>query len=176
MPDIIVEDGSNVDDANSYVDIAYLDLYASERGLSLPTELEDKQIFLIKAFDYLEARRSDYQGYKAVEEQKTQWPRTEVYIDHELLDSDAIPVELKKAQCQLVVEQQQRTLLYPKPRTSSVEGFVTQKTVGPLTKKFSLEGKGVSNPNAPILIASVEIFLKPLTSCCGQSWKETLRV
>lgn len=180
MPTLIVEDGSGVANANTYVDLAYLQTYADNRGLVLPTEDTDKEIYLLKAMDYLEGRRSDFQGSKAVDDQAFQWPRKNVQVDCVDVAIDLIPEELKKAQCQLVVEQQARTKLYPTPRFSSSEGFVTQKTVGPLTKKFSVDGKGTVSSSHPIRIASVELFLRPLTvegSCCGQgTYKKTIRL
>lgn len=178
MPTLIVEDGSGVANANTYVDLTYLQSYADDRGLALPTEQADKEVYLLRAMDYLESRRQDYQGVKASSDQSLQWPRKQVTLDCETFDDATIPEVLKKAQCQLVVEQQQRTRLYPAPRTSSVEGLVTHKQVGPLVKKFAFDGKATTDPSKAIVIASVETFLHPLTikgACCGQSWKPTLR-
>ena len=179
MPTLIVEDGTKVSNANTYVDLAYLETYASNRGLTLPTLQADKEIFLLRAMDYLESRRNDFQGVKTHDDQFLQWPRTNVSIDCKAVGIDLIPEELKKAQCQLVVEQQNRTRLYPAPRTSSVEGLVTHKQVGPLTKKFAFDGKATADPAKAVIIASVETFLYPLTikgSCCGGTYKKTLRV
>lgn len=179
MPTLIIEDGTGVANANSYVDVAYLDIYAADRGLTIPTADTDKEIFLLKAMDYLEGRRAEYQGSKSVATQSLQWPRQLVQVDCSDVAIDSIPEELKKAQCQLVVEQQKRTLLYPAPITSSIEGLVTQKTVGPLTKKYAFNGKGLANPTKPIIIASVEMFLLPLTikgSCCNGGYKRTIRL
>jgi hypothetical protein len=179
MPTLIVEDGTGVENANTYVDLAYLQSYADNRGLTLPTQQADKEIYLLRAMDYLESRRGDFQGLKAVEGQLLQWPRKDVHVDCQDLAVDSIPEELKKAQCQLVVEQQQRTRLYPAPRTSSVEGLVTHKQVGPLTKKFAFDGKATADPSKGVIIASVEIFLHPLTikgSCCNGPYKKTIRI
>lgn len=150
MPTLIVEDGSGVDNANTYVDVAYLDSYASDRGFSIPTDEADKQVFLIRAFDYLHARLCDCVVFAPIQD------------------------ALKKAQCQLVVEQQNRTLLYPKPITSSTEGFVTEKTVGPLTKKFSAGAGGRAATSQPVRIASVEVWLNKVEKedgceCNGKS-------
>lgn len=135
MPTLIIEDGTGVDNANSYADVAYLDSYASDRGFNIPTDDADKQVFLIRAFDYLCTKLCDCVVFAPIQD------------------------ALKKAQCQLVVEQQKRTLLYPKPITSSVEGFVTEKTVGPLTKKFSPVTGGRAATDQPVRIASVEVWL-----------------
>lgn len=139
MPTLIIENGSGVDNANSYADVTYLDSYASDRGFSIPTTEDDKEVFLIRAFDYLYARLCDCVVFFPIQD------------------------ALKKAQCQLVVEQQNRTLLYPKPITSSTEGYVTEKTVGPLTKKFSPNIGGRAASSQPVRIASVEIWLNKIT-------------
>lgn len=180
MPTIIVETGSNVANANSYVDLTYLGSYAEKRGLVLPQTQTDKEIYLLRAMDYLEARRMDYQGIKTNVDQALQWPRDGVEIDCEPVAKDSIPVALKNAQCQLVVEQQKRTPLYPKARTSSSEGYVTEKTIGPLTKKFAFGGAGAAPMNKPIEIPTVEVFLHPITksgACCNSSgYLQTIRL
>ena len=179
MPTLIVEDGTGVADANTYVDLIYLASYASDRGLTLPTLDVDREVYLLRAMDYLESRRAIFQGSKTDPAQSLQWPREGAQIDCEDIANDVIPVELKRAQSQLVVEQQQGTKLFPTPRTSTTDGFVIEKTVGPLTKRWAPGGAGTVSPLIPIKIASVEIFLKPLTiagSCCGSSGLNTVRL
>lgn len=173
MPTIIVEDGTIVANANSYIDVTYLNAFATDRGFTLPSTTNEKEILIIKAMDYLEAKC--FKGEKSIADQELQWPRDNVYIDCELLNTDVIPEVLKRALAQLVVEQHLGTALYPVPRTSTVQGFVTQKTVGPLTKKFSAFGGTVSSIT-PITIASVELFLQSiLGSCCGNGLR-TVRI
>ena len=158
MPTIIVEDGTKIDNANSYVDVDFLAAYAEARGLAIPTGLNDQQIFLIRGWDYLQYRLAE-RG----------------------CEFDQIPTNLKRAQCQLVVEQQKRTLLYPKPVVSISEGYVTEKTVGPLTKKFAAGTSGRATVGRPVVISSVEVFLKSVLdsdscSCGPNNWKYTVRV
>lgn len=177
MPDIFVEDGSNVTNANSYVDVAFLDTYAANRGLTLPTDIADKQVMLIKAFDYLEGRRSEFRGSKVTETQSNQWPRQNVCIDNVLLDSATIPEELKKAQAQLVVEQQNGVNLFPAPITLSDRGLTTKIRLGPMEKTFSDRDRGVASSQGPVRIAAVEHFLRPLLNTGGSNgWKRTIRV
>ncbi len=173
MPTVTVEDGSNVVNANSFASVATLNSYATDRGLAIPATTTDKEIALILAAEYLEARRSEYLGEKTNDDQALQWPRSGVLIDGIELADDAIPVELVKAQCQLVAEIHKGTPLYPRPRTTAGEGFITQKTVGPLTKRFNGVGAGSISSTKPIKIASVEAFLKPLMGC---SSLKTVRV
>lgn len=171
MPTLIVEDGTNVTNANSYIDLTYLASYASDRNYSLPTLDVDKEIFVIRGMDYLEGQL--FNGSRTNDDQALNWPRQNVFIDCELFDEESIPELLKKALAQLVIEQQLRTPLYPQPRTSAVEGFVTEKTVGPLTKKFTPIG-GMVSSLVPIKIASVEVFLRQLRCCAGSL--ETVRI
>lgn len=162
MPTLIVEDGTGVANANTYIDETFLAAYAEERGLSIPSEVETQQQYLLRAMDYLSWYNEVFRGSRTIAGSFLPWPRKDISIDCEELDSNSIPLQLKNAQAQLVVEQQQRTRLFPKPRTSSVEGLVTQKTVGPLTKKFSFNGAGIASANAPVRIMSVHVFLLPL--------------
>ena len=100
---LIIEDGSIVADANSYVTVIELDTYCSNRGITLSATTEaEKEALSFKAMDYIEC--NVYQGYKTNTGQSLQFPRYPVYIDNQLIDSNAIPATLKKAQLQLMVE------------------------------------------------------------------------
>lgn len=90
---IVVEDGSVVDGANSYVTEAELTQYATDRALTLTGTTE---ALLIKAMDYLDSL--DFIGVKYTRSQSLQWPRQGVVIDGYTLATNEIPSELKKAQ------------------------------------------------------------------------------
>lgn len=94
---IVVEDGSVVTNANSYVSEAELSTYADTRGITISDS--DREKWLILAMDYLETL--DFIGRKQLETQELQWPRDRVYIDRYLLDEGVIPDELKNAQMHL---------------------------------------------------------------------------
>lgn len=101
---ITVETGSGDNPAaNSYVSVAGLQGYAELRGYTLPDTDAACEILLIKAMDFVEARRNRFQGVKSSNTQPLQWPRSGVAIDGYGIDSDAIPQELIKAQCELAV-------------------------------------------------------------------------
>jgi hypothetical protein len=76
MTTIVVEDGSIVASANSYVSAADLSTYATDRGITINGTAA---VLLIQAMDYLE--QQDFQGYKYTDDQALQWPRGDVYID-----------------------------------------------------------------------------------------------
>lgn len=95
---IIVEDGSIVSGANSYVSASYLSTFASDRGITISGTKED---LLIKAMDYLEGL--EYKGVKRTFDQGLQWPRVDVYIDGWYHNSDEIPQQLKDGLCQCAI-------------------------------------------------------------------------
>ena len=95
---IVVEDGSIVSGANSYVTEAELTTYATDRGITITG---DTSVLLIKAMDWLEAQ--EFVGYKYTEDQPLQWPRFNYIIDGYYKDSDYIPPELKNGLMALAV-------------------------------------------------------------------------
>jgi hypothetical protein len=91
---IIIENGTVVDDANSYVTEQELIDYAEIRGVTI--DAGDAESLLIRAMDYIESL--DYIGYKHIDIQPLQWPRDEVYIDTYYINRETIPQELKNGQ------------------------------------------------------------------------------
>jgi hypothetical protein len=96
---IIVEDGSIVDNANSYVTVAELQAYAAARGITI--ELDEEHL-LIRAMDYIESL--EFIGYRVQFDQELSWPRQEVWIDGFPLAFNVIPKQLKNAQMSLALE------------------------------------------------------------------------
>ena len=90
MATIVVEDGTVVAGANSYVTEAELTTYAADRGVTLAAATD---VLLIKAMDYIESLA--FIGDKHKESQPLQWPRDEVYIDRYYIERETIPKELK---------------------------------------------------------------------------------
>jgi hypothetical protein len=106
---IIVEDGTIVAGANSYVTTQEVQDYADLRGIDYPCETELNQN-IIKATDYLQSRC--YQG-EQVEPgvQPLLWPRQYVYIYNQEIASDTIPEQLKSAQIELALAQAQTDVM-----------------------------------------------------------------
>ena len=167
---LIIENGTIVTNANSYVTVAECRSYASARALTVPALDVDLEALLISAIDYLESKRSQYQGTKTdPANQALQWPRTGVYIDCVEIGPNTIPKELKDAQCRLACEQASGVDIMP----TKTGPFVTEETVGPLTTKYDpSQGTGT----VPDMTA-VDALLAPLLSQCGQSFTlRTVRV
>lgn len=101
---LIVEDGSIVIGANSYVSLAEIRAYCDMRGISLPTEDADVETMAVLAFDYIESFRSRYKGCTTTPNQRTSWPRSGVVLGDYAVPSNEIPWQLKEAQCQATGE------------------------------------------------------------------------
>lgn len=98
---IIVEDGSIVPNANSYVSEADMIAYAAARGVTIASG--EAEQFIIVCMDYIETRV--YQGSQVeFGTQPLVWPRTGVYIEDNLLPSTSIPFQLVNALNQLCIE------------------------------------------------------------------------
>lgn len=91
---LVVENGSNVSGANTYVTLAEFKAWADERGITYDTDAKVTE-HIYRAMDFIE--RQNYQGRKANETQPLQWPRTDVLIDGYYVDATEIPKELKIA-------------------------------------------------------------------------------
>ncbi len=98
MASIIVEDGSIVVNANSYVSEAELTTYASDRGITISGT---KSILLIQAMDSIELE--DFIGTKYTRDQPLMWPRSGVVLYGYSLDVNQIPDLLKEAQMELAL-------------------------------------------------------------------------
>lgn len=106
---LIIENGSLVVGATSFVSVAEVRAYAAARASTVPAMggPGDAQIeaACIVAIDFLESLRDKYQGSKVdASTQALQWPRTGAYLDGAEILQTAIPRILKDAQCQLALE------------------------------------------------------------------------
>lgn len=95
---IIVEDGNNLVNSNSYVDIADFQAYAAARGITI---IGDPETLLIKSMDYLEGLV--YIGEKFTRNQPLQWPRWDVVIDTFLVTVHSIPPHLVRGQIEVAL-------------------------------------------------------------------------
>jgi hypothetical protein len=99
---LIVEDGSIVANANSYVTVDEIRDYANDRGFNL--SIADPVIVqnAILAMDYLQSK--NYQGCMVEPlSQPLLWPREDVFVNQNIFPSDQIPQQLKNAQIELTI-------------------------------------------------------------------------
>ncbi len=102
----VVEDGTGKTDATSYVSLADADAYWVDRGNATwaAATNADKQIALISATEYLDARYMWSSGVKWSTGQALAWPRGGAYDRFGYgIDDDVVPEPVKAACCQLAV-------------------------------------------------------------------------
>lgn len=91
---LIVEDGTVVAGANTYVTAAQFIDYSLARGYVI--DPDDAELYIIQAMDYMESL--SYIGRKSTKDQPLQWPRKDVRIDGYRYDTDELPIELLTAE------------------------------------------------------------------------------
>lgn len=105
---LIIEDGSIVPNANSYVTVAEIKSYADLRGITYPVDAQIEQNAIL-ATDYLQSKC--YLGELVEETQPLLWPRQDVWVNGLELSSTAIPDDIKNAQIELALAQYQQNIL-----------------------------------------------------------------
>lgn len=103
MP-ITVEDGSIVADANSYVTLAEVRAYATDRGVTLPTADTDLEPKLHLAMDWFEGYEFIGSRVDVTTPQELSWPRAGVVLDGVEIAETAIPTLVKKVIMQATVD------------------------------------------------------------------------
>lgn len=154
---LIIEDGSGVEGANSYVTEAEFTTYLLERGITLVGPLNAEQL-LIRAMDYIESL--SYWGNRVSCEQTLSWPRYWVPIeDCCYFPGDTIPPSLKKAQMQVAA-----SIDLGVDPLATIPRLISSVTVGPISITYE---KG---SNAPI-IRSVDAYLSRLVRVGSMSFR-----
>jgi len=150
---IIVEDGSLVANANSYVTTAELSTYASARGVTITGTAAD---LLIQAMDYIESR--NFIGYRYTQDQALQWPRSYVYIDGFMVAITTIPQLLKDAQCEvaLAIDAGNNPLV-------TLERDTKSETVGPVSVTY------MDNTRSQVYVQKIHAKLRKLVHYSGGS-------
>ena len=105
---LIVEDGSIVTGAESYISVSDASNYHTVRGNTAWAALTTdalREAALRRATDYMrQAYRSRWQGYKVNEDQALDWPRYDVVVEGYAIDSDIVPTEIKNACAELALK------------------------------------------------------------------------
>lgn len=91
---LVIEDGSVVSGANSYITVAEYKAWAGDRNISFGTD-DAIEAGIYRAMDWFE--RQFFIGNKANENQLLQWPRNEALIDGYYAEATEIPKEVKNA-------------------------------------------------------------------------------
>lgn len=107
---LVVEDGTGLSNADSYIDVAFADAYFLKRGIAQWATLTNKESLIIRSMDYIENNYS-YKGEKLVSTQALQFPR--------LIDGETVfPIALKNAVCELALKSNDEDLLADTDKTT----------------------------------------------------------
>ena len=101
---LIVETGIGIENAETYCDVDFVNLYCRKRNHSSWNAGSNnviKEAAIMRAMDYIESLR--YKGDKSNSINDLQWSRTGVYLNGILVDSNVIPLKLKNALCEASV-------------------------------------------------------------------------
>jgi hypothetical protein len=98
---LIVEDGTGLSTAESYISVANASAYHAARGNTAWAALASDTVreqCLRKATDYMVQQfRARWQGYRLNDTQALDWPRTGVVVDTYAVDDDIVPTAVANA-------------------------------------------------------------------------------
>ena len=131
---MIVEDGTGLTDANSYVSVEFADDYFSARGVSewVDLETEVKEQSLIKATDFIDNVYQWY-GKKEFDNQALRFPRVSIR-DYEGAEIKGIPLCLKQSVCDAAMIISNGTELF---QTKNENGDVVSETITTLSFTYA---------------------------------------
>jgi len=185
---LIVEDGSKLPDAESYISVDECTAYHVKRGNTVwgDMSLQEMEEALVRATDFMRARyRGKWKGHVATYEQGLDWPRMGVkvtdgilasgpypyvtayrrpYLPPQILPDNVIPKEVKNACAELAFRAAQGPLIIDETRQP------IRETVGPITVQYSeYTSQQVSYP-------MIDDMLRPFLTTGGNSSVKLTRV
>jgi hypothetical protein len=146
MP-LVVEDGTGLDDSNSYESVAEFNAYCALRGLGVTANYNDtdKERALIKATDFIDLTKK-FRGRKLLVTQALEFPRAYLTVPGFCEYVEGIPDKLKYALSEYAyIELINPGSLIPNTE-SDASGLQLQSTfekVGPIEEKKTFIGSSV---------------------------------
>lgn len=164
---LIVENGSGLADAESYVSVADTDTYHTKHGDPAAwsgSSTANKESALRIATQYLDARYGGrWHGTRINETMALDWPRYGV-IDRDgfTVSSSAVPARLEDATAYIALKVREGDTLVP---DVDAAGNVTSesKQLGPLSKSVTYAGQKATAPHYPF----VDMLLSDLIGAAG---------
>jgi hypothetical protein len=131
---LIIEDGSNVANSDSYVTRSDYIAYALTRGVTIADAVA-ADVQLIDAALFIESHADNLKGLRVSRDQSMAWPRSDVEIESWYWNSDEIPRQVILAQMALALDINSGVDLYnPQPekvtKKEKVDGAVEVEYFG----------------------------------------------
>lgn len=163
---VVVENGTVVAAANSYITVATARDYATARGVTLdPSDAVVEQLIL-HSMTYLESLR--YVGARtAPDVQELSWPRYGAVVDGREFLENQIPPNLIKAQCQIVMEQAQGVSLFKSQAAGAAQPFVKREKVSVIETEYATPKDGADEARATATMPVVDALLRGLVRVGG---------
>tara|TARA_R110000868_G_scaffold54891_3_gene171109 strand:+ start:102 stop:902 length:801 start_codon:yes stop_codon:yes gene_type:complete len=157
---LIIEDGTIVANANSFVTDAEFKAYANIRNFDIPATQPDREALLILALDYLQGKELDMKGSRVSATQELMYPRDGVcFYNNRLLKTD-IPSQIKKAQMELAAQANESELL----KTGTVQNLASIEIDGVYTETYFSGGAWEY-----VRTERADVYLNPLLVNNGSS-------
>jgi DnaT-like ssDNA binding protein len=160
---LIVEDGTGLANAESYLSVADANAYHARMGnvAAWSGEVPALEAALRRATQYLDARYK-FPGCKLVWTQALQWPRDPYTMSDWEFAPPYWPVSRLQAACAELALRALSDSLY----TDQSDAAVTEETVGPLTVKYATAQNG-----GQVRFAIVDELLSPYTGAGRMSMR-----
>lgn len=153
---LVIEDGTIIANANSFVTRAEIIAFAALRGVVIADE-DASDVFAIKAADFLAMREPFMQGVRVSDAQTLPYPRDGVVINGAIVGNTTVPTAIKTAQILLAIAAHSGIDLTPSK--AGGDKFVIRQKLGPIEREFS-EAAYLNSGDLPTL-PQVEALLYP---------------
>lgn len=155
---LIIEDGTNVANANSFVTRAAFIAYAASRGVTVADE-DASDVYAFQAMDYLRLMEATLCGVRAYGDQELPYPRKGI-VEGDLAEDYVygIPVGIKNTQLQLMLEAKNGVVLTP---SRAANPQTKREKVGPIETEYFEAASYL--PDLPFVAALLAPFQ------CGQT-------
>jgi hypothetical protein len=150
---IIIEDGTIVEGANSYVTAVEFIAYADDLGIEI---IGDVNPVLIESAQYIASFEGRLKGSLVSREQYLSYPRSDLVLEGFEWNDDEIPRQVKLCQMALALDLAEGIDLYNPPQSESV-GIKSERVEGAVAVEYAVKesSKLSRNSTATALMASL---------------------
>ncbi len=164
MMALIIEDGTQVLNADSYITVADAEAVASSYGLTFSGDTETA---LKAAYKWLNTQESQLQGKRLsdTDTATTQtgiYPRKPVYIRGNLIEENSIPVELIEAQVLAAYANESSSILLP--TIGNTTGSIKKEELEGVGSQEFFEGSALDSNETNSALQLAIATLEPLTA------------
>lgn len=155
MAALIVEDGTNVANANCFATVEQIRAYNDARGVKLPDSDDAVVSLAMNAMDYLRTYESKFAGDRTYGlMQRLSWPRRRVRAFGSEIDKNTIPLDIIDVVCYLAGVAQDIDL-YGNQDTRAI----TKDVIGPIETDYSSTAGATNGPTLPTVTAMLRPYL-----------------